>query len=180
MGLVTSVIVDALSNTSRAILPPASVYFMAASVIAAVLDRVDSFTWTPVGTTPTVWFDEVPIRDSAGAAIAPPYVCFHDDGTTPSYTFEYDHEEETALRVEVYGTSLAQVDAMVKVLKFNSGAYNAGAGLDFASSLTVTDYDFLSCQRLKEQRFQEANRNGSGSLVFRCRMQYIVKMNRSA
>ena len=153
---------------------------MAASVIAAVLDRIDTFTWTGVGATPTVWFDEVPVRDGAGTAVAPPYVCLHDDGTTPEYTFEFNHVEQTALRLEVYGTTLAQVDAMVNVIKFNGGGYQGQLGLDFADSLTITNFEYLSCVRESEQRFQEANRANPATLVFRCRMRYVVKTNRTA
>lgn len=153
---------------------------MAASVIAAVLDRLDSFTWTGVTPTPTVWFDEAPITDTSNAAVAPPHVVLHDDGTEPIYTLEYKCEEVTKLRVEVYATSLAQLDAMVNVIKYNGGGFTGGLGLDFADTLTIDNYAYLGMMRMSEQRFQEPSRQSAAKLVFRCRMQYECKTDRTA
>ena len=146
------------------------------SVIAAVLARYETFT---VNSTAKIWFYEAPERDGSGAAVVPPYVVLQDDGTTPEYDFEYNPIETTRLRFEVYATSLASADAIAQGIRYNGGAVNAGSGMDFAASLTVTNQVYKAMVRESEQRFQEPQRGADASRVFRVRLVYKVETLRT-
>lgn len=143
---------------------------MAASVIAAVLDRYDTFT---VASTATAYFDEAPARDA-------PYVVVKDDGTEPTPDFKNNPIETTRLRFEVYGTTLTQADAVALGIRFNGGALDGGAGFDRASTLSVTNQTLLSARWLSEQRFQEGGRGPSAGIIFRVRCEYEIRMVRTA
>lgn len=142
---------------------------MAASVIAAVIDRIEGLTFS--GTVP-VYFDET------GGRVTPPYIVVKDDGTTPSYTLEFKLANEiTAVRLEVYALSLASLDAITEVVKYNAGGVSGAAGLDFGE-LTVTGQECEAVVREREQRFQEQDRWNADALVFRNTMRYRVAMSR--
>lgn len=143
---------------------------MAASVIAAVLERLESFTYA--GAVP-VYFDEAP------GGTTPPYVVLKDDGTVPNYTLEYKLANEiTTLRLEVYALSLASLDAISEVIRYNGGGVSDGAGLDNCD-LTVTGQECESVVRDFEQPFQEQARYDADALVFRNTMRYRVAMQRT-
>lgn len=150
---------------------------MATSVIAAVIERFNTLAWG--SPAPKLWFDEAPIRDGAGAAIAPPYVVLKDDGTAPEYDYELNVLETTTFRFEVYAPTLAEADSIANTLKYNSQSIAGGAGFDFAAALSVTSYTLKSCVRDMEQRFQEGDRGADAKPVFRVRMRYKVEMLRS-
>lgn len=148
------------------------------SVIGAVIERVEGFSF-PADVT--VWFDQAPLKDTSGAAVVPPYVVIHDDGMTPEFDFEHNVAfEVTNVRFEVYGLSLASVDAIASVIRYNGGAVNAGDGMDFASELPITRSVYKGCKpQPGERRFQEAARDGSAQLVFRCTKTYAVETQRT-
>lgn len=147
---------------------------MAASVIAAVLERYDTFAIT---STAVIYFDEAPARAAAGHVVEAPYVVLKDDGTTPDYDLHGNViGETTLLRFEVYGDSLAQVDAISVGIRWNGGAVDAGLGMDHADSLTVTAQTFGGMFHEREQRFQETARGVNAGLIFRNTMRYRVQM----
>ena len=150
---------------------------MAASVIAAVIERFNTLTFAAVP-APKLWFDEAPLRDGAGATVTPPYVVLKDDGTVPDYDFELMSIEVTTFRFEIYAPGLAAADAIADVIRYGVGAIAAGMGFDFATTLEVTGQTLMQCVRDFEQRFQEADRGTDSKPVFRVRMRYRVQMQR--
>lgn len=142
-----------------------------ASVTGAVIARYEAFT---IAATVPVWFHEAP------ASASLPYVVLQDDGTRPEYDFEYNPVETTALRFEVYHTSLASADAVASAIRYNGGGVADGDGMDFADALDLTGQTFKRMERKSEQRFVEGPRSTSATPVFRVRMAYEVETVRTA
>jgi hypothetical protein len=148
------------------------------SVIGAVIERVGGFGF-PADVT--VWFDQAPLKDTSGIAVVPPYLVLHDDGFSPEFDFEYNPVfDPWAIRFEVYGLTLASVDAIVNVVKYNGGSLTNQQGMDFADSLPLTGSVLKESLRTNERRFQEAMRDGSAQLVFRCTLTYRVTTQRTS
>lgn len=149
------------------------------SVIGAVIERYESFTFA---NRPAIDFDEAEIRavggSSSSALTKPPYVILIDNGMTPDDT-QYITQEVTTLQFKVYGTSLAQVDAIVEGIRYNGGTQHGGAGMDFAASLPLLNYNLTHMLVRRIQRFTERERNDTANKVFRANMDYEVRTVRS-
>ena len=148
-----------------------------ASVTGAVIERYATFT---INSTAKLYFHEAPLRDTAAAAVAPPYVVLQDDGTTVDYEFEEAPIELTRLRFEVYATSLANADAIASAIRYNAGTITAGSGMDHTESLPLTGMDHMAMIRISEQRWQEGDRSTTGTPIYRISMRYEVTVKRTA
>lgn len=150
------------------------------SVIGAVIERVEGFTFSVAGVS--IWFDQAPLKNGAGVAVVPPYVVIHDDSTNPIESdFEHDSVfEATALRLEVYALTLADIDSIITTIRYNGGTITQGLGMVFAATLPITGSDLKESLLVSEQRFQEGSRNVDGKLVFRCRAVYKITVQRTA
>jgi hypothetical protein len=149
-------------------------------VIGAVVERLAGLS-LPAGTT--VWLDDAPVKDAAGAAVAPPYVVVRDDGTTPEFDFQLNPVETTAVRVECYGATLAAADALAAAVRYGGGAVDAGGGLDFCEAgagLPLTGQSLETVVRQSEQRTRESARGSAGSPVYRVTLRYEVRCLRTA
>ncbi len=147
------------------------------SVIGAVMDRYDTFTFTG---KPSLYFDKAPNRTALDTPTTLPYVILKDKGTEPLYDFEHNVEETTKLDFEVWALSLATADAIAYGIHFNGGAINAGLGMDFADTLaTLTGQTLKEMVWERERRSQEDPRNQSASLAFKILMSYHVSTERA-
>jgi hypothetical protein len=122
---------------------------MAASVIAAVLEKLDSFTYS---TAPKFYFDEAPSTDSTGAQQRFPYGVIKDGGLQPEYQSDLGGIEVGSFTLEIYGTSLANVDAVVSVVKYNGQIPSSTAGLDFCTLAIAAPLYPVSLIRTNERR----------------------------
>lgn len=149
-----------------------------ASVIGCLIEYYGTLSFSG---KPAIYFDEVPLVGTTTAdKIAPPYVVMHDDGMTPEFDFEFNVPfETTQVRLEVFATTLALLDAYIDGIKYNGAAINAAAGFDFAVLNTYTKGVWMATVRTREQRFQESPRAAAAGLIFRGRLQYEVKVQRT-
>lgn len=147
-----------------------------ASVIGACIERHDGFTYSP---KPALYFGEAPYRDGSGNAVVPPYIVIPDAATTPEHQFEYRPYETTRLTFRVYALGLALADAIVLGIRFNGGAVDAGAGMDFAASLPLTGQTLKAMVWEGERRFVENARDGTSTDVYRVDVNYRVETVRT-
>lgn len=152
---------------------------MAASAVAAVISKYKSFTFA-TSDHARIWFHEKPNTDGTPTAIAPPYSVIKDKGTSFSYTFEYVPIETTKIDLELYTNSLADVDAMIDVVRFNGGTPQQKLGLDNTTSLVLTNGRYNIEVGLKNiVRSLESQRGVTGSLVYKAVMSYEVEASYS-
>lgn len=152
---------------------------MAASVIAGVIAKYKSLTF-PVADQGRIWFDEKPNTNSTPTPIVPPYAVIKDKGTKFVYTFEYVPIETTKFDLELYANSLADVDTMIDVVRFNGGTPQGIAGLDNTSSLVLTNGRYNIEIGLENiVRSLEPQRGVTGSLVYKAVMSYEVEVSYS-
>lgn len=148
---------------------------MATSVIGAVVQKYA--TLTSVGAT--LYFGDAP-TNASGVQIYPPYVVLLDDGMNPEYNFTLNNVmEPTGLTFMVYANTLADVDAIVQKIKYNSQPPTSRAGFDFGD-LPALDlpYRELQMKRVSEHRFV-ASLGGTGDVGQRvngCELRYEVTL----
>lgn len=146
---------------------------MATSAFAAVVDRYESLT----GALPLYSFDAPPSVDAA--QVYPSYAVLLDGGTTPDYEMEHTVIEVSELTLMIYCDTLAAVDAAVEVAKYNGGAIDAGAGLDFGALPTLSaDYSDLEVRRMSERRFAAVATGKNAQRIHGCEVHYRVTLYR--
>lgn len=148
---------------------------MAASAVAAVMNKYKSFTFA-TSDQARIWFDEKPNTNGAPTSITPPYAVLEDKGTSFVYTFEYVPTETTKIDLTLYANSLADVDAMIDVVRFNGGTPQQRLGLDNTTSLVLTNGRYnISVSLSNIVRSLESQRGVTGSLVYKAVMSYEVE-----
>ena len=150
---------------------------MAASVIAAVLDKYDTLT---LPGSPPCFFDQIPATDGNGAQLYPPFVVLEDDGLTPTWEFERHPFEETRLTFRVYALGLDDADAIVEGIKYG-GAMDVteGRGFDFGTLPTLDPDRYLKTMvRTRERRYLADRLDRQGRRVHACDLEYSVRLNR--
>lgn len=147
------------------------------SVIGGVIAQWASVTTT--GFPQELWFDGVPIKRADGTSVSLPTVELIDGGLTPDMDFEHNPFEVTSLTFVVRATTLAEADSIVKRLKYGGGAVNAGAGYDFADSISLTSaIELREMKRTSEKRSREAARDPNAAPVHRVDVTYEVTTQR--
>lgn len=144
------------------------------SVIRAAIDLYETLTASnfPGGSRPPIHFDLAPQTTGAGAQLDLPYCVLKDGGVVPQFDTERNGIEPTQLTLEVYASTLADVDAVVKAVKWNGQDPGDGAGFDFGTlSLNAPAYH-MALVRQKEQRFVAEGLGKSGQRVHGCRVSY--------
>lgn len=143
------------------------------SVIGAVTARIESLNALPA----LYSFDAPPSVDNV--QVYPEYVLLADNGTNASYDFEHTVFEQTSLTITVYANTLAAVDVIVEKLKYNGGAIDAGAGLDFGPlPALAVQYRDMEVRRLSERRFAAMTTGKFAQRISACEMQYRVSIYR--
>lgn len=143
------------------------------SVVGAVTARIETFNAIPA----VYSFDAPPSVDNV--QVYPAYILLADNGTSASYEFEHTVFEQTTLTITVYANTLQAVDEIVEKLKYNGGAIDAGAGLDFgALPALAVNYGDLEVRRLSEKRFAAMTTGKYAQRISVCEMQYRVSLYR--
>lgn len=151
---------------------------MANSLIGAVVGRLGTLTY-PETLSGGVWLSEAPPRSATGTPVVPPYLVVTDEGTVPQFDLEYHPYETTTFAVDVYAPTLARADAIAHAVKYGGGALAAGAGLDFAQGLTVTNQAVKDVVRRSERRSQETPRGADAGPVFKVSLKYEAESQRT-
>lgn len=143
------------------------------SVIGAVTARIQSLNALPA----LYSFDSPPSVENV--QVYPEYIVIMDGGTNASYDFEHTVFEQTSLTLMVYANTLAAVDAIVEKIKYNGGAIDAGAGLDFGPlPALAVQYKDMEVRRLSEKRFAAMTTGKYAQRVSGCEIQYRVSLYR--
>ena len=111
------------------------------TVIAAVIAKYGTLSAAnfPDASRPSIWLDEAPQQDGAGAQLKTPYTIIRDESNDPEWTFGTNGTPgqnallDEGFRLEVYYTSLANCNAAMAAILWNGAIPNARAGLAFAT-----------------------------------------------
>lgn len=148
---------------------------MASGLIAAVMEKYESLTFAGADQA-RVFFDEKPQLTTV--QILPPYAVLTDGGMNPEYTFEYVPVETTGFTLTLYAGSLAEIDAMVNVVRFNGGTPQQHLGLDNCTSLNLDGPRYEMEVMLKEvTRSLDKPRGFTGSLVYTAALRYEAQVS---
>ena len=152
------------------------------SVISAVMSKWNALTAAnfPGSAVPALYLDEAP-PVASGSQERTPYAVLRDKGQAPVYAeFERTTLEVCEFEIEVFYTSMADMDTAVAAVKLNGGTRDQAQGFDFG------DLSDLSSPRSTHQilRTRETRRfsgvNLSGARIHSCTLEYRVTVKESS
>ena len=102
------------------------------SPIAAAQELYGTLTAAnfPGATRPGIYFDQAPQYDGQQVQPGTGYVVMKDGGFNSELTFEDDTQEAGSITLEVYADTLANVDAVVKAIRWNGQTPRTRSGFD--------------------------------------------------
>ena len=104
------------------------------SITAAVKAKLDGLAASnfPGAARPPLYFGQAAQATGAGSQQRLPWVVFTEGGRTfAPLDFERNGVLVVDLELDVYGETLADVDAAVDAIRWNGGAVGAGQGFDY-------------------------------------------------
>lgn len=145
------------------------------SCMGAVVEFIKTLT-LPTGTS--VWFDEVPSRDTAGIAVPLPYVVVKDNGADPEMQFEMGTDEKLLFDVLCYSsTNLDEAYNISWAVLFGGQPAANRAGLQEAPTLPVSTtymkYEPGSVTKRRTQAYKDQSRASGGAMA------YVVQLSMS-
>ena len=151
---------------------------MATSLIPAIMDFYAGLSFAN-NDQKRIFLDKKPQKlASQTAEVTFPYAILEDIGMVPEHMFENNPQEVTTVKIKIYATTLEEVDAMVKTLRFNNQDVKLGAGMDYCTTFSLpsdmaTEGTLLQnlVKRLDDQR------GPNGSLVYRAELTYVIRNN---
>lgn len=149
------------------------------NIIGACIEFHDGFGYA---TKPdAMWFDGVPVKDSAGDPITLPTLEILHLGCEPGLLPEGIAFDQHTLRFVVRAVTLAAAAAIAKGLKYNTGTPMQFMGFDGAgednSGIAFplsTGQKLKAMIRQREQFFREAARDPAASPVHRIELTYLA------
>lgn len=145
---------------------------MATSLIPAIMDFYASLNFATADQK-RIFLDEKPQKTTVEVNF--PYAILIDDGMVPVPMFEYKPQEVTTVRIEVFATTLEEVDAMIDTIRFNGSPPENKAGIDNCLSYSLpaslgTEYTHL----LKIVKGTDKERGKNASLVYKATISYEI------
>ncbi len=142
-------------------------------VIGAVVARLKSFD-----SIPGVYsFDVPPSVDNA--QVYPNYCVVLDGGMRPTFELELTVMEQTDIDVMIYANTLEEASEIAEIVKYNGGAIDAGAGMDFGSLPDLaTQYRDMQVERVGETYFAATATGRSAQRISGCKLSYRVTLYR--